>query len=80
MRRPFDIISMTSSAVAQASWMAAKIWSNYPDLWPETVRALMIHSADWTKEMKRSISSSYEVVEKMNTGSYLEFAAMGFPV
>ena len=58
MRRPFDIISMTSSAVAQASWMAAEIWSKYPDLWPETVRALMIHSADWTKEMKRSISSS----------------------
>ena len=52
---PFDVISMTSSATAQASWLAANIWKQYPKLWPETVRALMIHSADWTPQMKKSI-------------------------
>jgi len=54
---PFDVISMTSSATAQASWLAANIWERYPELWPETVRALMIHSADWTPEMKKSVSN-----------------------
>lgn len=55
---PFDVISMTSSATAQASWLAANIWHKYPDLWPETIRALMIHSADWTSEMKSSVNKS----------------------
>ncbi len=48
---PFDVIRMTSSATAQASWIAAQIWKKYPELWPETVRALMIHSAEWTPQM-----------------------------
>ncbi len=25
----------------------------YPDLWPESVRALIVHSAEWTEEMRR---------------------------
>lgn len=78
MRRPFDIISMTSSAVAQASWMAAEIWSNYPDLWPESVRALMIHSADWTKEMKRSISNSSKL-SKNEYRNLLRICGYGVP-
>jgi hypothetical protein len=43
----------TSAASAQAAWMAAQIQSRYPDAWPETVRALIVHSADWTEAMKR---------------------------
>lgn len=38
---------MTSAAAAQASWMAAHIQSQYPDYWPETIRALLVHSAYW---------------------------------
>jgi len=53
--KSFDTFSMTSSATAQASWLAANIQHYYPDLWPETIRALLIHSADWTSTMKRSI-------------------------
>ena len=52
---PFEVIGMTSSATAQASWMAANIWNKCDDLWAETIRALMVHSADWTEEMKKSI-------------------------
>lgn len=63
---PFDVISMTSSATAQASWMAANIWNKYPDIWPETVRALMIHSANWTEEMINSIHKK----EKLNKNDY----------
>jgi hypothetical protein len=38
----------TSAATAMAARMAAQIQAAYPDLWPETVRGLMVHSADWT--------------------------------
>lgn len=47
--RPFH---MTSAATACAANFAARIWSQYPNIWPETVRALIIHSADWTDSMK----------------------------
>ena len=51
--RQFSTINATSAATAQAAWMAAQIQSEYPDAWPETIRALLIHSADWTSEMKK---------------------------
>lgn len=44
----------TSAACAQAAWMAARIQSTYPEAWPETVRALIVHSAKWTDAMKRT--------------------------
>jgi len=51
--RHFYGFDMTSAATAQAAWFAAQIMDEYPDMWPETVRALIVHSADWTAEMKR---------------------------
>jgi len=33
--------------------MAAQIMAEYPEIWPETVRALLIHSARWTEKMKK---------------------------
>lgn len=41
----------TSAATAQAARMAAILQSLYPEYWPETIRALMIHSAEWTQAM-----------------------------
>lgn len=52
LTRKFSTIWATSSATAQASHMAAQIFAEYPDIWPETVRALLIHSARWTPQMK----------------------------
>lgn len=49
----FTTTSGTSPATAEASRMAAKLFSEYPEVWPETVRALIVHSADWTPSMKR---------------------------
>ncbi len=48
----FDSFCMTSAATAKASWMAAQIQAQYPEMWPETIKGLMIHSADWTDVMK----------------------------
>jgi len=41
----------TSAATALAARMGARIQSRYPDYWPETIRGLMVHSAEWTPEM-----------------------------
>lgn len=41
----------TSGATALASRMSARILAAYPDYWPETVRGLMVHSAEWTPAM-----------------------------
>lgn len=50
--RQFTLFQATSAASAQAANMAARIQNRYPEMWPETVRALMVHSASWTDEMK----------------------------
>lgn len=43
--------SDTSASTALASKFAAELYVAYPNLKPETIRALLIHSADWTPEM-----------------------------
>ncbi|HEY3892434.1 MAG TPA: S8 family peptidase [Bradyrhizobium sp.] len=50
--RAFTVTGETSAATALAARMAAQILAEYPQLWPETVRALMVHSAEWTPAMK----------------------------
>ncbi|MFA5159746.1 MAG: S8 family peptidase [Candidatus Omnitrophota bacterium] len=50
--RLFCSFNMTSAAAAQAAWFAARIQKAYPNMWPETVRGLMVHSAEWTDVMK----------------------------
>jgi hypothetical protein len=42
----------TSAAVAQAARMAAILQAEYSNLWPEAIRALLIHSAEWTEAMR----------------------------
>ncbi len=50
--RPFTTTGETSAAAALASRIAARIHARYPHLWPETVRALIVHSAHWTSAMR----------------------------
>ncbi len=49
--RWFTTTGDTSAAAAQAARIGALIMSEYADLWPETVRALVLHSAEWTPTM-----------------------------
>jgi hypothetical protein len=32
--------------------MAAQLMAQYPNLWPETIRALIVHAAEWTPQMQ----------------------------
>lgn len=45
----------TSGACALVSRMASQLQSTYPDLWPETIRGLIVHSAEWTPAMRQQV-------------------------
>ena len=50
-RRLFDTIWATSAATAQCSYISAELMAAYPSMRPETLRALIVHSARWTTQM-----------------------------
>lgn len=62
-QRPFSTINATSAATAQAARFAATLWAEYPNFWPETVRGLMIHSAEWTEKMHAFIKERSGTLE-----------------
>lgn len=54
----FYPFNMTSAATAQLGWMAGQLQARNPNFWPETVRALLVHSAEWPETMKKQFVSS----------------------
>jgi hypothetical protein len=56
--RHFDIFRDTSAATAMAGNLAGKIIAAAPDRWPETVRALIVHSAEWTPAMRQQLGAN----------------------
>ena len=76
-KRLFALFSGTSPATAEASWMSAQLFKEYPNIWPETVRALLIHSANWTENMQASFNKD----DKKTTGrrSLLRSCGYGIP-
>ncbi len=51
-QRSFTTCGETSGATALAAGAITNLWSEYPDLWPETIRALFVSSARWTPQMQ----------------------------
>lgn len=49
--KPLVAFGDTSGATALAARLATMLWAKYPNLTPEAVRALMVHSAAWTPAM-----------------------------
>lgn len=47
----FSSFSKTSASVAQGAEFAARLSALYPMAWPETIRAAIVHSAEWTPTM-----------------------------
>jgi len=47
----------TSAATAQAARMVTRLTADHPGYWPETVRALVVHSAEWTESMLAQLNS-----------------------
>lgn len=53
VERLFTTTNATSAASALCSRMAAQLMVTYPDLVPETIRALIVHSAQWPDAMRQ---------------------------
>jgi len=52
IERPLTLVTATSAATALCSRMTAQLMGEYPQLWPESIRALVVHSAKWTDAMR----------------------------
>lgn len=56
--KSFALSWATSAATAQVARMAAMISAEYPQLWPESIRGLIVQSARWTKAMRKHIDGA----------------------
>lgn len=63
-RKHFDVFRDTSAATAMAGHLAGRILAAHPGRWLETIRALMIHSAEWTPVMRRQFDAASSEQEK----------------
>lgn len=55
----------TSAATAQAARLAALAQAQYPDYWPETLRALLVHAAEWTPVMRAELDGAASKTERL---------------
>jgi hypothetical protein len=74
--RLLTVTSMTSAATAQGVHLAASILAEYPRLWPETVRALIVHSAEWTDAMRARFNAAGS---RKETAALFRRYGMGVP-
>lgn len=66
----------TSAATALCSRMAAQLMAQYPTLWPEAIRALIVHSAEWTPRMQTDFLVSNR---KGSYGRLIRHCGFGVP-
>ena len=78
-KKLYSTIWATSAATAQAAYFSARLLAEYPDIWPETIRALMIHSADWTNEMRHQFCPAEDDLTKGQRRNLLRHCGYGIP-
>ena len=62
----FTTTNATSAASALCARMAAQLMVAYPQLRPETIRALIVHSAEWTDAMREMYLKSHTKNDYIN--------------
>jgi Subtilase family len=81
--RPFErhltTTNATSAATALAVRMAAQIQVEYPELWPETIRGLIVHSANWTETIKEQFLPRNRKPKKSDWVSLIRCCGFGIP-
>jgi len=77
VRRHFSTLSGTSLATAKAAWMASNIQFYYPGFWPETIRGLLVHSAEWPSELLTQFD--IDIQRKTDVARILRIAGYGVP-
>ncbi|MEO5350499.1 MAG: S8 family peptidase [Magnetococcus sp. YQC-3] len=63
-QRLLTISWATSAATALCARMAAQLMAHHPHLWPETIRALIVHSAAWTDSMRQMFMTGNTLKEQ----------------
>lgn len=69
----------TSAASALCAKMAAQLMAKYPELWPESIRGLIVHSAQWTDSMKRMFLPARGTPTKAQTTQLVRHCGFGEP-
>ena len=77
--RSFTTAHATSAATALAARLAAQVMEAYPSLWPETVRGLIVHSAEWTDAMKDAYLPASQNPSKGDYQKLLRRCGFGVP-
>lgn len=78
-QRLFTTVNATSAATALAARMGGQIMLAYPGLWPESVRALIVHSAEWTPEMQRMFLPRGDQSKKIDYRNLVRHCGFGEP-
>lgn len=78
-RQLLNGFNMTSAAAAQAACWCGRIQAAYPGFWPETVRALMVHSAKWTDTMRRQFLPNGRNATKSEMKRLIRTCGWGVP-
>lgn len=72
---PLTTFGDTSASTALAAKLVSELYYAYPNLAPETIRGLVIHSADWTSEMlsnkelsKLSSEEKSKIIQRVGYG------------
>ena len=79
VERIFTTTNATSAAMALAARLAARIMVVYPALWPETIRALVVHSAEWTEAMRRASLPTAGAATKADYRRLVQSCGFGVP-
>ena len=74
--RKFTTSNATSAATAMAARLATKIKHFNPSLSPLTIRALLVHSAEWTEKMKELFTDKQILIHTCGYGVPIEKKAL----
>jgi hypothetical protein len=77
--RLFTTTNATSAASALAARLAAQLMAAYPALRPETIRALIVHSAEWTAAMKTGYLPAHGRPSKSDYVNLIRHCGWGVP-
>lgn len=75
----FTTTNATSAASALCARMAAQLMAAYPHLRPETVRALIVHAAEWTEAMCQMYMPADKTPTKNDYANLIRHCGWGVP-
>jgi hypothetical protein len=79
IQRLFTTTNATSAASALCARMSAQLMVAYPALRPETIRALVVHSADWTDAMRHMYLPTAKIPTKNDYVNLIRHCGWGVP-